>query len=325
MAHVAAAEGVDALRAEVSAEHTLFIPGQPLRLRFTLINPTDDVVEVPEVLVSGSAVSLPLIVIYGDAANPALLAAQQGTRPEPLRPDKLPSMDAGDQPLRLGPRASVGTEIDLRAAHREMRYAGLHRIEWRPLGGRIGVASFEFRVESRKTAILVTDFGKITFNLMYDKAPRNVENFLELARDRFYENSLFHRIVPNYILQGGKPVGGRGQTRPDGKTIVSEIHDAPMDVGTLAMALRYHPETDSFEPNSASCQFVIGLARLPELDGKFTVIAQASDPESLRTLQALAERPTDAKGQPLQPVAIRGVMLVDVDVPRAQRLELEAR
>ena len=76
------------------------------------------------------------------------------------------------------------------------------------------------------------------------------------------------------------------------------------------------------DPDSASCQFFICLARLPELDGKYTVIGQASDQESLRTLQIIEQLPTNSDDQPIRPLSIRFFTLVDV--PTTQALHLEA-
>ena len=153
-------------------------------------------------------------------------------------------------------------------------------------------ASLSFRVETRKDAVLVTDYGKITFSLLYERAPRNIENFLDLMRDRFYDGKAIHRVVPHFIIQAG------------------------FEPGTLAMARK------PSDPHSASCQFFISLARLPELDGKYTVIGQARGEESLRTLQILSELPTNAQGRPVRPLAIRFFTLVDVSVSEVRQLEL---
>jgi cyclophilin family peptidyl-prolyl cis-trans isomerase len=76
------------------------------------------------------------------------------------------------------------------------------------------------------------------------------------------------------------------------------------------------------DPNSASCQFFIALVRAEDLDEQYTVIGQAQDAESLRTLQQLAALPTDEKHRPLRPVLIRSVSLVDTETrQRADQLE----
>jgi peptidyl-prolyl cis-trans isomerase B (cyclophilin B) len=202
-----------------------------------------------------------------------------------------------------------------RSLYRPLRYVGNYRLEWQPLGGRVEPASVTFRVEQPKEAVLVTDYGKITFALMYDKAPRNVENFLELLRERFYDGKTIHRVVPGFIIQGGSPDGSGTGIRPDGKFVDAEFSDAPFELGTLAMARK------PSDPDSASCQFFISLARLKELDGKYTVIGQAKDEESLRTLRQLGELPTTKDGRPVRPLQIRFFTLVDVPITENRELE----
>lgn len=302
-----APDPIRSLRAEATTARTLFSPTQPIPVRFTLFNPTGEAIEIPVVWTDDerNSVTLPRGVIFGTDEQPALSVSYENEKPVPVRPD---STGTGENPadvLRLAPHASVGAEIDLSAAHRLLRYSGSYRLEWQPLGGHAGPATVSFRVEPRKDAVLVTDYGKITFSLMYDKAPRNVENFLELVRDRFYDGKTIHRVVPGFIVQGGSPDGTPTGIRPDGKLVIAEFHGAPFEVGTLALARK------PSDPHSASCQFFITLGRLPELDGKYTVIGQAGDEESVRTLQQIAELPTDGDGRPLRPLMIRFFTLVD--------------
>jgi len=313
-----------ALRAEIGTARTLFSPGQPVRLRFTLFNSSAEPVEVPagESGENASGITLPRELIFGTADHPALFVSYENEKPTPILPAASSQPAADSRPaaaaagaLRLAGQAVLGAEVDLRAVYRQLRYSGRYRLEWRPLDGKVQAASAEFRVERRKNAILVTDVGKITFALLYDQAPRNVENFLELVRERFYDGKTIHRIVSDFILQGGSPDGSETGTRPDGKTLPAEFHDAPFTVGTLAMARK------PSDPNSASCQFFVSLTRLPELDGQYTVIGQASDEESLRTLKQIAEIPTNERGRPLRSVVIRFLTLVDAELP-TERLEV---
>ena len=85
------------------------------------------------------------------------------------------------------------------------------------------------------------------------------------------------------------------------------------------MLLMAHKPSDV---NSGSCQFFIALARVPELDGKYTVIGQAHDEESLRTLQQLASVPADKRDRPVSPLVIRSINLVDVQENHPRHLEL---
>lgn len=300
------------LRAEIRGAQTIYNPNQPMRVRFALINRSDATVEIPlaQAPQANDAIVLPNELILGSSDEPALYAAYENEKPVAIRGNPSPPQDSPTTMLRLAAHASVGAEVDLRELYRRIRYSGVYRLEWRPLGGRLGTVSVQFRVEPPKDAVLVTDYGKITFSLMYDKAPLNVENFLELAREGFYEEKPLHRIITGYLIQGGCPHGNGTGVRPDGKLIPAEFHPTPFKLGTLAMARKPN------DPNSASCQFFISLVRAADLDGQYTVIGQARDEESLRTLQQLAALPTDQKHRPLRPVLIRSISLVDAETTR---------
>jgi peptidyl-prolyl cis-trans isomerase B (cyclophilin B) len=313
----------EALRAEMQAEGSLFRTTGPLRLRFTLVNTTDDPVTIPlEVPIrAGDGIILPPELVFGSGEQRWLSLVFEGAESKTLQPPAPPAdapPPSGDdvRELRLGPHGSVGTELDLRTCLQASRYSGTYRIEWRPLNGRLGALSAQFRVEPRKDAIVVTDQGKITFNLAYDEAPHNVENFLDLAGSGFYNGKTFHRVVPGFVLQGGCPKGDGTGVRPDGKVMPAELRNGPVEPGMLLMARK------PSDVNSGSCQFFIALARVPELDGKYTVIGQARDEESLRTLQQLASVPTDKRDRPVSPLVIRSINLVDVQENHPRHLEL---
>lgn len=296
------------LRAVVQPMQTIFDPNGAIWLHFSLGNESDQTVELP--LPAGTdpaaGVGLPVDLIVGTRTQPALAIGYQNEAPAPLRPTTAPG--EGTPPvLRIAPHGSVGALIDLRTIYPATRYSGVFRVEWRPLAGRTSPGTCEFRVEARKEAIFVTDYGKITFTLAYEKAPLNVENFLDLCRTGFYDNKTLHRIIPGFLAQGGCPNGNGTGVRLDGRTVQAEFHDAPFDFGVLAMA---HKKDD---PNSASCQFFIALGRAPELDGKYTVIGSARDDESQRTLRLIAAQPTDRSGRPIRSVIVRSINLVDAD------------
>lgn len=306
------------LKPELSIRHALFLPSQPLLVRFTIFNPTDR----PIALVVSSygeasdGLSLPQTLIVGDADRPALSVMYEGEHPTPVRPPKREG-EPRREILRLAPNGAIGAEIDVASLHRVFRYPGLHKLQWRPLGDQTEPATISFRVESRKDAVLITDLGKITFALMYDQAPKNVENFLELARRRFYDGKSIHRLIPNFIMQGGSPDGRPTAVRPDGQLVEGEFHSAAFVAGTLAMARK------PSDPDSASCQFFVSLARLAELDGRYTVIGQARDEESLRTLQQINELPTTESNRPVRPLVIRFLTLVDADQTVGRSLDVE--
>lgn len=319
----------EGLVGEIAALRPLFLLGQPVLLRFTLHNLSDEPAEIPLLHPADAdgGIHLPLELVFGTEEAPALtvfyddekgiaVPPPYGTPEEtPRGPDEPPPPPSV---LKLAPRASLGIEIDLRAQFNAARYAGAYRIEWRPLGARLPIGSVAFRIEQRQDAVFITDkAGKITFELYYDRAPRNVQNFLELVRQGFYDGKTFHKVIPGFVLYGGCPKGDGTGLRPDGKLVPAEFHNTPFELGTLAMARR------PTEPDSASCQFFITLARLPELDGQFTIIGQARDAESLRTLQELAAEPTDDKGRPRRPLTIRSIRLVESEEGVVSRLDLK--
>lgn len=308
------------LRAEIHMERTLLTPAQPAWVRFILSNPTDEPIEIPAIRGTDGAgpISLPLALVLGDASQPALRITLEA-RTDPIKPTVAPP--ALDGTMLLAPRGSIGTELDLRTLTRDARYTGKFKLEWRPPIGKGLVATIDFAIETRKKVVIRTDYGSMVFNLMYDKAPHNVENFLELVRDKFYDQKSFHRLMPGFILQGGSPEGqGVGQ-RPDGKTVAAEIHDTKFERGTLAMALKNLPN-GAVDLNSASCQFFITLDRVPALDGKYTIIGQAADEASLRALDAIAGQPVNEHGRPLQPIGISFITLLEAEEIGAKRLEL---
>lgn len=297
------------LRAEIRGVQAIYNPNQPMRVRFALINRSDTTVEIPLAYPpeANDAIVLPSGLIIGSSDEPALYVTYNDENPVAIRGNPSPPQESASALLRLAAHGSVGAEVDLRELYRRIRYRGIYRLEWRPLGGRLGTVSAKFLVEPPQDAVISTDYGKITFSLVYDKAPLNVENFLGLARERFYEEKTLHRIIAGYLIQGGCPHGDGTGVRPDGKLIPAEFHAAPFKLGTLAMARKPN------DPNSASCQFFIALARAEELDGQYTVIGQAQDEESLRTLQQLASLSTDEKHRPLRPLIIRSISLVDAE------------
>lgn len=308
----------DALHVEIIPERVRYQPEAPIRVRLILQNTGDEALEIPlDAPAPAEIVGLPSRVVFGTTERPALQVTPESDNPEQIAPPA--GGDGGGatiSQLRLAPHAILGSSIDVHALSKTTRYPGSYTLEWRPFDGKYGAASLTFHVETRKLAVLVTDLGKVTFELMYDKAPMNVENFVELADGGFYSGKLMHRVIPGFIAQGGCPKGDGTGVRPDGKFIPAELSDTPVDLGTLLMA---HKPSNV---NSASCQFFVALARQPALDGQYTVIGQAHDSESLRTLQQIANVPTDRRDRPLSPLAIRSINLIEAGQTQVRKLEV---
>ena len=153
-------------------------------------------------------------------------------------------------------------------------------------------------VEPARAATLRTNHGAIGLELFADDAPRTVSNFTKLATDGFYDGVIFHRVIPDFMIQGGDPTGtGRGGP---GYTFEDEINQHRVARGALAMA--------NAGPNTNGSQFFIVTAdAAPWLDGKHTVFGRVSDGMDVVDDISLADR--DAHDRPREDVVIERVEL----------------
>lgn len=123
----------------------------------------------------------------------------------------------------------------------------------------------EMEKDQNPVVSIKTPKGTMVLELFPDSAPKHVESFLNLIRGEFYEDLTFHRVVEDFVIQGGCP-NGTGTGGP-GYNLDAEFNERPHKKGTLAMAR-------SQNPNSAGSQFYICLGRIPHLDGSYTVFGQ---------------------------------------------------
>ncbi|PIU82771.1 MAG: peptidyl-prolyl cis-trans isomerase [Elusimicrobia bacterium CG06_land_8_20_14_3_00_38_11] len=119
--------------------------------------------------------------------------------------------------------------------------------------------------KTKEIAVIETDKGIIKFEFYEQDAPNTVDNFKKLARKKFYNGLKFHRVVPNFVIQGGCPKGDG--TGDPGYKIKAEFNKRPHLDGTVAMARAQ-------DPDSAGSQFYICLGHQSFLDGKYTVFGQ---------------------------------------------------
>jgi len=122
------------------------------------------------------------------------------------------------------------------------------------------------------TAIIETNLGTIVFKLLPDLAPETVRNFEKLARDGFYNGTLFHRVIPGFMIQGGDPNTKSGNkntwgTGGPGHTIKAEFSSRSHHRGIVSMAR-------SQDPNSAGSQFFIVTTDSTFLDRQYTVFGE---------------------------------------------------
>lgn len=151
--------------------------------------------------------------------------------------------------------------------------------------------------QSDQVAEIVTSEGSIVVEFLAQDAPRHVENFVELVRDDFYDDMVVHRVVPDFVVQAGCPIGD-GSGGP-GWQIANEFNERSHVRGTLSMARMAHPD-------SAGSQFFFALKELPALDNKYTVFGRMVAGES--TL-AKIEDLGSLDGKTTEPVLIRDIVL----------------
>jgi peptidyl-prolyl cis-trans isomerase B (cyclophilin B) len=147
-------------------------------------------------------------------------------------------------------------------------------------------------------ATLHTSEGKIELELYPDAAPKTVENFETLSRDGFYDGVIFHRVIPDFMIQGGDPTGtGRGGP---GYTFRDEINDRKIVRGALAMA--------NAGPNTNGSQFFIVTADAASwLDGKHTVFGAVTS--GMDVVDSISRLPRDEHDRPREDVVIERVDL----------------
>jgi peptidyl-prolyl cis-trans isomerase B (cyclophilin B) len=147
-------------------------------------------------------------------------------------------------------------------------------------------------------ATLHTNKGPIAIELFDDDAPKTVENFKKLAGDGFYDGVIFHRVIPDFMIQGGDPTG-TGSGGP-GYTFEDEQNEHRVERGALAMA--------NSGPNTNGSQFFIVTAdSCPWLDGKHTVFGRVTD--GMEAVDAISEVERDSRDKPHADVTIERVEL----------------
>ena len=143
-------------------------------------------------------------------------------------------------------------------------------------------------------AIIHTKLGDITLKFFPDVAPHHVNNFIELAKKGFYNGTIFHRVVPKFVIQGGDP----NSKNPDrskhgaggpGYQLKAEFNNKPHKRGTLSMARSAHPD-------SAGSQFFICVADAAFLDGKYTVFGEVV--KGMEVADKIVSQPRDKNDNP---------------------------
>ncbi|MFT7668952.1 MAG: peptidyl-prolyl cis-trans isomerase B (cyclophilin B) [Planctomycetota bacterium] len=151
--------------------------------------------------------------------------------------------------------------------------------------------------DNSKTSVTFhTEAGDIKLEFLFDKAPKHVDNFVKLAEKGFYNGTVFHRVIPGFMIQGGCP-DGTGMGNP-GYQVDQEFNDTAHVRGTLSMAR-------SADPNSAGSQFFLCHGDAAFLDNQYTAFGQMV--EGGEALDAIVNAPTKPGGEgsaPVEPVKI---------------------
>jgi peptidyl-prolyl cis-trans isomerase B (cyclophilin B) len=150
------------------------------------------------------------------------------------------------------------------------------------------------------TATIHTSMGAIELELFAEDAPKTVENFSKLAGDGFYDGLVFHRVIPDFMIQGGCPRGdGTGDA---GYKFEDEFNDHAIVRGTLAMA--------NAGPNTNGSQFfIVTAAATPWLDGKHTAFGQVTAGQDV--VDAISAVDRDGHDRPRDPVTMDSVTISD--------------
>ncbi|TQV93421.1 hypothetical protein V2A60_010172 [Cordyceps javanica] len=152
--------------------------------------------------------------------------------------------------------------------------------------------------------ILETTMGSVTLELYTEHAPKTCANFATLARRGYYAGTIFHRVIPNFMIQGGDPTGtGRGGSSIYGDTFADEISPALRHAGAGVLSMA------NAGPDTNGSQFFVTLAPAPWLDGKHTIFGRVA--RGLSTVKRMGMVPTGAEDRPVDEVRIVTATVVE--------------
>jgi peptidyl-prolyl cis-trans isomerase B (cyclophilin B) len=146
-------------------------------------------------------------------------------------------------------------------------------------------------------AVIETKLGSMEIRFFPDKAPKHVENFIKLAKAGFYDKTIFHRVIPGFMIQGGDPNTkdekdkSKYGTGDPGYKIKAEFNDRPHVRGAVSMAR-------SQDPDSAGSQFFIVVKDTPHLNGKYTVFGEVIN--GMEVADKIVSQQRDTGDNPLE-------------------------
>ena len=152
----------------------------------------------------------------------------------------------------------------------------------------------EMKKMAETSAVIETKLGNIELKFFPDVAPNHVKNFIDLAKKGFYDGTIFHRVIPGFMIQGGDPNtkspdrSKHGMGGP-GYAVKAEFNDKPHKRGTLSMAR-------AADPNSAGSQFFICVAPASFLDKKYTAFGEVV--AGMEVADKIVSQPRDTRDNP---------------------------
>jgi len=160
----------------------------------------------------------------------------------------------------------------------------------------------DMKIDPKKTytATIDTSEGKIVAQLFPDKAPQTVNSFVFLAKEHFYDGLIFHRVIPDFMIQGGDPTG-TGMGGP-GYKLKAEFNDVKHTPGVLSMAR-------SSDPDSAGSQFFIMHGTAEHLDGQYTAFGKVTS--GMDVVNKIVNAPVNNRreNRPTNPVTIKSITI----------------
>lgn len=294
------AQEIPGVKVALVSTSSLVQAGKPIELQLHVEVTADT--EVPAELLTGVRLHVdvadkpgPRIVEPGRGGPVALAAGTRLTRTLSFPVERLaPNVDPnGVTPIAVTWDGLAGVGCVLKVA---------------PDSSKIDLAAID---HAKTKVVLVTNFGEMTLSFRPDKAPNTVENFLKLCKQGFYDGTKFHRVLRNFMIQGGDP-NSKDDSKPEtwgmgdpGYKIDAEFNDLKHLRGTLSMAR-------SNDPNSAGSQFFVVHKDAPHLDNKYTAFGNLE--AGADVLDAIANVPVGGpqKSTPLEPVVLQSTVILPV-------------
>ncbi len=160
-----------------------------------------------------------------------------------------------------------------------------------------------------QSAIIHTNLGDIGLEFLPDKAPNHVQAFIQRAREGFYDGTLFHRVIPGFMVQGGDPnsrLEDRSMHGTGGpaERLKAEFNDTKHTRGVLSAAR-------TSDPDSAGSQFFLMVADAPHLDGQYTAYGRVTS--GMDVVDKIVALPKDHRDNPLpeNPARIESIEIVE--------------